>query len=66
MDFPCGSAGEESACSVGDLSSISGLGRSPGEVPIPEILAWRICLHDKSHIHDTLRARVQAGQLVLR
>ena len=42
MDFPCGSAGEESACSVGDLSSISGLGRSPGEVPIPEILAWRI------------------------
>ena len=29
-------------------------------------LAWRICLHDKSHIHDTLRARVQAGQLVLR
>ena len=29
-------------------------------------LAWRIYLHDKSHIHDTLRARVQAGQLVLR
>ena len=27
----CGSAGEESACSVGDLGSIPGLGRSPGE-----------------------------------
>ena len=26
-----GSEGKESACSVGDLSSISGLGRSPGE-----------------------------------
>ena len=31
MDFPGGSAGEESACNVGDLGSIPGLGRSPGE-----------------------------------
>ena len=29
--FPCGSAGKESACNVGDRSSIPGLGRSPGE-----------------------------------
>ena len=29
--FPCGSAGKESACNAGDLSSIPGLGRSPGE-----------------------------------
>ena len=29
--FPCGSAGRESACSAGDLGSIAGLGRSPGE-----------------------------------
>ena len=29
--FPGGSAGKESACNVGDLSSIPGLGRSPGE-----------------------------------
>ena len=29
-NFPCGSAGKESACSVGDLGSISRLGRSPG------------------------------------
>ena len=27
---PCGSAGKESACNVGDLGSMSGLGRSPG------------------------------------
>ena len=30
-DFSCGSAGKESACNVGDLGSIPGLGRSPGE-----------------------------------
>ena len=30
-DFPCGSAGKESAYNLGDLGSISGLGRSPGE-----------------------------------
>ena len=29
--FPGGSDGEESACSAGDLGSISGLGRSLGE-----------------------------------
>ena len=29
--FPGGSAGKESACNVGDLGSISGFGRSPGE-----------------------------------
>ena len=31
MGFPCGSAGKESAYNVGDLGSIPGLGRSPGE-----------------------------------
>ena len=31
LDFPCGSAGKESACNVGDLGLIPGLGRSPGE-----------------------------------
>ena len=31
MGFPGGSAGKESACSAGDLGSIPGLGRSPGE-----------------------------------
>ena len=29
--FPCGSAGKESACNVGDLGLIPGLGRAPGE-----------------------------------
>ena len=31
MDFPGGSAGKESACNAGDLGSIPGLGKSPGE-----------------------------------
>ena len=31
LGFPGGSAGQESACNVGDLGSIPGLGRSPGE-----------------------------------
>ena len=38
LGFPGGSAGKESACNVGDLGSIPGLGRSPGEgkgYPLP-------------------------------
>ena len=31
MGFPGGSAGKESVCNAGDLGSIPGLGRSPGE-----------------------------------
>ena len=29
--LPCGSAGEESTCNAGDLGSMLGLRRSPGE-----------------------------------
>ena len=31
LGFPCGSAGKESTCNAGDLGSVPGLGRSPGE-----------------------------------
>ena len=31
VGFPGGSAGKESACNVGDLGSIPGLGRAPTE-----------------------------------
>ena len=31
LGFPGGSAGKESACNAGDLGSIPGLGRCPGE-----------------------------------
>ena len=42
--FPGASVGKESACNAGDLGSILGLGRSPGEEngnPL-YILGWRI------------------------
>ena len=44
MGFPGGSHGKESACSVGDLGSIPGLGRSAekGMATHSSILAWRI------------------------
>ena len=31
MGFPYDSAGKESACNAGDLGSVPGLGKSPGE-----------------------------------
>ena len=31
MGFPCSSVSKESACSIGDLGWMPGLGRSPGE-----------------------------------
>ena len=40
LGFPCGSAGKESICNVGDLDLIPGLGRSPGEgngLPTPAL-----------------------------
>ena len=39
--IPCGSAGKESACNVGDLGSIPGLGRSFGEeIGYPLQYSW--------------------------
>ena len=31
LGFPCGSADKESTCNAGDLGSVPGLGRPPGE-----------------------------------
>ena len=44
LGFPGGSASEESACNVGDLGSIHGLGNplEEGMVTHSSILAWRI------------------------
>ena len=43
VDSPCDSAGKDSACNAGDLGSIFGLGRSPGEGKATHFsfLAWR-------------------------
>ena len=37
LGFPCGSAGKESACNVGDLGLIPGLGRYSGEGKYPPV-----------------------------
>ena len=44
LGFPCGSAGRESACYVGDLGLIPGLGRSleKRKATYSIVLAWRI------------------------
>ena len=44
LGFLCESVGKESACSVGDLGSIPGLGRPPGEgmAAHSSVMAWRI------------------------
>ena len=46
LGFPCGSAGKESTCSVGNLGLIPGLGwedpLEKGKATHPSILAWRI------------------------
>ena len=41
LGFPCGSAGEESACNVGYLGLIPGLGRFPGKrEKLPSPIFW--------------------------
>ena len=41
MGFPCGSAGKESACYVGEPGSIPGSGRLPGEgIGYPLQYSW--------------------------
>ena len=44
MGFPGGSAGKESNCNAGDLDSIPGLGRLPGEgnANHSSVLTWSI------------------------
>ena len=56
MSFPGSSDGKESACDAGDLGSIPGLGRSPGEGNIYPLQCyglensmgrgdWRVTVH---------------------
>ena len=61
--FPGGSDGKASTCNAGDLSSIPGLGRSPGEgkASRSNILAWRIpwtVALSGSSVHGVLQATI--------
>ena len=65
LGFPCSSAGKESACSVGDLDSIPGLGRSSGEgkPTHSSFLTWRIPLvHNKSDTTERLSLSIFISQ----
>ena len=61
MGFPGGPAGKESACNVGDMGTIPGLGRSleKGMATYSSIVAWRspwtlqsIGLQSQTHMSD--------------
>ena len=64
LGFLCGSDGKESACSVGDLGLIPGLGRFPGEGKWYPLLysglenymnrgAWQATVHGSQRVgHD--------------
>ena len=55
VGFPGGSEVKASACNAGDLGSIPGLGRSPGEMAThSSILAWRIPWTAEPHGQQSL------------
>ena len=66
IGFPGGSEGIESACNVGDLSSIPGSGTSPGEEngnPLC-ILAWKIPWMEEPDRPQSLRSQRVTHDLV--
>ena len=60
LGFPCGSAGKESTCSEGDLDSIPGLGRFPGEGK-----GYPLCLENSMDciVHGVTKSRTQLNDL---
>ena len=68
LGFPCGSAGKESTCNAGDLDSISGSGRSPGEGDGNPL--WYSCLENpvdreaqQAIVHGVAKSRKQLSDL---
>ena len=58
LGFPCGSASKESACIVGDLGSIPGLGRSPGEGK-GYLLQYSVLENSKDYtVHGVAKSRI--------
>ena len=57
MGFPSASAGKESACNVGDPSSIPGLGGSPGEA-YGDPLQYS-CLENPMDYHGVAESRTR-------
>ena len=57
--FPGGSAGQESACNVGDLGSIPGLGRSPGERKGYPLQYSGLENSGQNTVHGVIKSRTQ-------
>ena len=56
MGFPDNSVGKESACNAGDLGSIPGLGRSPGE---GKGYPLQYSGQENSIVHEVTKSRTQ-------
>ena len=65
MDFPCGSVGKESACNAGDLVSIPGLGRSPGECKSYPLQYSDLENSMDSIVHEVAKSRTRLSKFYL-
>ena len=65
IGFPGGSDGKESACNAGNLSSIPGSGRSPGEGNgyCEKKVSLALSIHKKCHSHQRFMASKCQGRL---
>ena len=62
LDFLNGSDGKESACNAGDLGSIPGSWRYPGEAIPSSILAWEIPrTEEPSGLQSMVSQRIRHG-----
>ena len=59
LGFPGGSASKESTCNVGDLGSIPGLERSPGEGKLPTPAFWPGEFHGLCIVHGVTESRTR-------
>ena len=63
-NFPCGSAGKESTCNLGNLGSIPGLGRSPGEGK-GYLLQYSGLENSMDCVHGVAKSWIQLSRLSL-
>ena len=66
MGFPGGSAGKESACNVGVLGSIPGLGRSPGKGNSYSLQYSGLENSMDSRVHGVTKSQAQLSNFDLR